>query len=117
MLFPANVGRTQRRRDTEKVERAIGCSLKAFEEIHHHTDGALVVCENHTYHLLLHRRTKALRACGHASWRKCQFCGEYDDPENMAVYGKRRQVHHTSCKNKYTRAWRFAHSAQKQLTI
>jgi len=43
----------------------------------------LVICENSTYHNLLHRRERALKECGNANWRKCMYCGKYDDPENM----------------------------------
>jgi len=84
-LFPANTGYT-RRVDRIKVEGVVGRLLKTTEDVHHHTDGTLIACESRTYHHLLHRRTKALAACGHANWRKCNYCKEYDDPENMTVY-------------------------------
>jgi hypothetical protein len=68
-----------------KIEKLIGRLLKATEEVHHHTDGTLVACESKTYHHLLHQRTRALEACGHANWRKCQYCRKWDDPKNMTV--------------------------------
>ena len=62
------------------AKKALGEHLPEGCVVHHHTDTQLVICENHKYHMLLHQRMRALRACGHASWRKCNFCGEYDKP-------------------------------------
>lgn len=87
-------------KDRVRVEKAVGRLLKTTEEVHHHTDGTLVACENHAYHRLLHQRTRALEACGHASWRKCCFCGKYDDPENMTIVARSRQAYHVSCKRR-----------------
>ena len=37
--------------------------------------------------MLLHTRTRALKACGHASWRKCESCGCYDHVDKIHKYG------------------------------
>ena len=73
-------------------ERALGKPLPPNIEIHHHDgDGTnngsfnLVICEDKSYHKLLHRRTQALKACGHANWRKCVFCKEWGPPETMKL--------------------------------
>jgi hypothetical protein len=62
----------------------------------------LVICEDNAYHMLLERRTKAYKACGHASWRKCTFCQKYDDPNNMRPGGN-GSFRHTKCNTEYYR--------------
>ena len=74
----------------------------------HHVDGNrsnnensnLVLCQDMAYHQLLHRRTRAFLACGHASWMKCEYCHQYDDPKNLSV-SKTRETRacHKSCRN------------------
>lgn len=73
-------------------EKALGKHLPP-NAIPHHIDGVrannepsnLVICENGSYHNVLHHRQRAYEACGHASWRRCRYCHEYDDPKNMIV--------------------------------
>ena len=72
------------------AERAMGKSLPLGAEMHHvngdkadNRSSNLVVCDSRAYHSLLHQRQRALKACDHAHWRKCNHCGEYDDPECM----------------------------------
>lgn len=89
------------------AEAALGYSLPSGAEVHHvdrnRTNNAatnLVICENHAYHLFLHRRMRAYQACGRADWFKCRHCGKWDAPENM--YVKERQhdgplSHHRAC--------------------
>ena len=85
------------------AEKALGKTLPEGCVIHHHTDTQLVICENHKYHMLLHQRMRALKACGHASWRKCNFCGEYDKPTNLWFNDK--QGYHMKCKRQYDRQY------------
>lgn len=81
------------------AEKALGKSLPPKAVVHHYAPEQLVVCQDQAYHLLLHVREKALKSCGHASWRKCQFCQQYGDPGNMVPNGANRFAHH-DCQKK-----------------
>lgn len=86
------------------VENAIGKKLPIGSVIHH-VDGNpsnnentnLVVCPNDAYHILLHMRERSLNECGNANWRKCSYCGKYDDPSNLKFYGIGNQPIHKEC--------------------
>ena len=97
---------TQHDRNRAKVSALLEQRIGWPHEIHTHTDGTLVVCEDKTYHMLLHRRTDALEACGHANWLRCKFCEEYDDPANLKVYQTNKggfSIYHSDCVNQYQR--------------
>jgi hypothetical protein len=53
--------------------------------------------------MLLHQRMRALAACGHADWRSCALCGEYDDLANLYLRKKINQAKHRSCANALAR--------------
>lgn len=84
-------------------EKAMGKPLPPGAVVHHHnrdradnkTRGNLVVCQDRAYHLLLHQRMDALEACGHAEWRMCNYCHQYDDPSNL--YIKHHAIFHRRC--------------------
>ena len=90
------------------AEAALGHELPP-KALVHHVDGNrlnnahdnLVICPDDAYHALLHRRMRALDACGHAHWRKCQYCKQFDDPENLGSTG--RHNYHSACKAKDVR--------------
>jgi len=88
------------------AEKAIGKPLREGIEVHHvdynpsnNSKSNLVVCPDAAYHDLLHQRTDALNACGHADWRKCRLCKRYDDPANL--YISKTNVHHNRCMAAY----------------
>lgn len=83
------------------AEKALGKTLPPKAVVHHHTPKQLVICQDQAYHILLHLRTRALRACGHVNWRKCPFCKEYDDPNKMhnrKRHKRNDQFYHQDCK-------------------
>jgi hypothetical protein len=85
------------------AEKALGKSLPAKAVIHHHTSEQLVVCQDASYHKLLHQRTRAYKACGHAHWLKCPYCKKYDDLSNMYVHPTKLAAYHRDCHNRYAK--------------
>ena len=94
------------------AERVLGKLLPPGAEVHHidgnpgnNSQKNLVICENHSYHSLLHRRERAIKACGHADWLKCRFCGKYDAPENLTIFydsgSPNKSGYHTVCTSRY----------------
>jgi hypothetical protein len=90
------------------VCRVLGRKLPLKAEVHHvdedkthNVGGNLVLCPDRAYHMLLHQRTRALDACGNASWRTCTGCQVYDDPANLRC--QRKQAWHPECRSAYNR--------------
>ena len=94
-----------------KIEAALGKPIPPNAVSHHFDEDKadnencnLVLCNDRAYHNLLHRRQRAYRACGHAGWLKCGYCGKYDDPENLHVQtkrGNRVDGRHVKCHKEY----------------
>jgi hypothetical protein len=82
------------------AEAALGKSLPPRAVVHHvdrnrlnNSHDNLVICPNDAYHALLHKRMRALEACGNPSWLKCQYCQQYDDQKNLDNEGRHRACH------------------------
>lgn len=94
------------------IEKAMGKLLPPKSQGHHinhnPSDNAntnLVACEDDAYHKLLHRRERALKECGNPTWRQCNYCKQWDAPENLVVRPHPQSgVHHLECSRKYARA-------------
>ena len=76
----------------------------------------LFICKDHSEHFKIHRQEIALQECGHADWRKCRYCHQYDSPENLVSTGS-RGMQHKSCHNQRNRERRAnvkAHGATER---
>ena len=89
------------------IERALGKEMPEDSQSHHFNEnrsdnsrGNIILCENLSYHKILHKRLRAFKACGHAHWRKCYACQKYDDPSNLHI-GKENAYHRECLRKKY----------------
>jgi hypothetical protein len=96
------------------AEKALGRPIPPEHPVHHHngdgmdnTPGNLVLCQDQAYHMLLHQRMRALKACGNPGWLHCSLCGEYGPPETMYLY-KGNSQGHPRCQQARRRARRNA---------
>ena len=91
------------------AEKTLGKSLPLNAVIHHYNGydpinkNKIVICENNSYHHILDARQKALHECGHAHWRKCTYCHQYDDPKNLYIRPTGKSGYHRFCNAKYHR--------------
>ena len=90
------------------AENALGHYLPDKAVVHHidsdklnNANNNLVICENQGYHMFLHARIEALKACGNVNWRRCMHCKVYDDPSNMTANKLETQFYHKSCHAAY----------------
>lgn len=92
------------------AELALGRALPLKAEVHHvnhqpadNRPSNLVICENHAYHHLLHRRARAYAASGSARGIKCMYCqqwgmpGESDFSTVQRTDGMRGISYHRAC--------------------
>lgn len=92
------------------AEKALGKMLPTRSIVHHH-DGSrdnnqnknLVLCEDISYHKLIHLRTKAYYATGNANYRMCWICRKWDDQINLRKNTKANQFVHKQCATEYQR--------------
>ena len=96
------------------AEKALGKYLP-LDAVVHHVDGNptndhptnLVVCEDKSYHRLLHCRQRAHRESGNANWRLCYICHTYDAPENLKLNPASRASYHRTCDAQRANAYRI----------
>lgn len=86
------------------AEKALGKSLPAKAVVHHANEITsdnrpenLVICPNEKYHNLLHKRMRALKACGNPDYLKCKICKAYDARSNMYCEAGDRHHWHKKC--------------------
>ena len=80
------VGSKQRQVHVMLAQHALGKPLPA-QAVVHHADGNpsnnahenLVICPDAAYHALIHKRTRAYNASGHADYGYCPHCKTYSD--------------------------------------
>lgn len=101
--YPCQIGIHKKREHVAMAEKALGKPIPNGAEVHHvngsKDSGPLVICQDRSYHGFLHRRMRALKACGHASWRKCWICKKWDNPEKLSIRKNGRTAHHRDCMN------------------
>ena len=88
------------------AERALGRYLPQQAEVHHinekkrdNRNSNLVICEDRSYHMLLHQRKRAFLECGNASARKCWICKRWGVDVHCSSKGK--GGYHKACQAKY----------------
>ena len=88
------------------AENMMGRKLAVDEVVHHEDENKLnnnpdnlLVCTN-AEHQAIHRKLRALQECGNEDYRKCCYCGEYDDPKNMLIYDY-TSARHSKCSSEY----------------
>ena len=89
------------------AERVLGKPLPKKAVVHHvdlnkfnNKNNNLALCQDNGYHLLLHKRKRALEACGHANWIKCYICKKWDSPDNLDNHGRHKTCHVTEVMGK-----------------
>ncbi len=88
----------------------LGRQLFTTEHIHHADNNKtnnnpenIVICSSQKDHNELHMLINSKKESGHAGWRKCKFCKQYDDPANMSFIKQSYSggYRHKSCAAKY----------------
>ena len=100
------------------AEKALGKPIPVGVPIHHHGDvsdnNKIVICQDERYHNLLHIRERAFNESGHANYRKCQFCKQYDRPENLFIRQRDKEgwiVYHRECHRIHSKKQRESKNA------
>ena len=94
------------------AEKALGRPIPKGARVHHADENKLnndpsnlVICPDHSYHMLLHKRIRAMQATGDPNMRKCVICKEWDQPENLVYAPSVYSGKHKRCDAAYHAAW------------
>lgn len=87
------------------AEKALGKPLPKGAVVHHwdrnrmnNANENLLICPDHAYHRLIHRRMEAMEATGDPSARRCEICGGYDSPDDLRnLRANRDSMAHRRC--------------------
>lgn len=89
------------------VEEVLGKPMPRGTVVHHINGVAndnqhsnLVLCQDEAYHRLIHKRMRALDACGHPNWLRCWICKLHDDPKYLEIK-PHSKYYHRECINHY----------------
>lgn len=105
MSYPqVSVAGIEKRVHIVAAEGALGHKLPLGAEVHHADEDIgnsantnLVICEDRAYHNLLHKRRRALLACGNANYRPCTHCKKFDNPDFMGFNKSNGCSTHRAC--------------------
>lgn len=75
----------------------------------------LVVLQDLSLHLHIHKRQRAFDASGHADWLRCSFCKQYSDPSEMYSHPTISVGYHRECNREYSR--KYYHRVRKALPV
>ena len=82
------------------AEKALGRPVSWPHIVHHHTDTQLVICENQSYHSLLHVRTRVVAAGGNPNTDLfCAACGLAKPATAFNKWKHRRHHHCAECRS------------------
>ena len=108
---PRTMGDCYVQEHTLVAEAALGKYLPPLAIVHHVDDNRqnnaptnLVICENTSYHRLLHTRRTAYRATGNPNARKCGYCHDWVSPSDPDRYARGNHVAHRRCRQEYSRS-------------
>lgn len=106
-LYDPSHSRRKRGEHIIKAQEAIGKPLPKGAVVHHwnevrsdNRNENLLICDNQAYHVLIHLRMKAFKACGNPDYRRCRFCDTWDDVSMMWTNSNRSESYHRSCRRK-----------------
>lgn len=102
------------------AEKAFGKILTPKTVVHHingikddNQSKNLVICQDQSYHDILHQRERSYKACGNPLWRKCSFCKQWDDPKNLSFSSNHSSMFHRECKISYLKNRRVLQKKQR----